>query len=191
MNNLFVNLVTFSENTKNLILSIAQMQGCKFAHVVTETSVKIPKKYGIVGEVTKVTDKMVQLNYNYERAVNNRLQKEGKEPNFTAQSLPWGEWLLPNKIIVHKGSAYLRMYDFKGGVKSKSYYIDGKLATAEEIKVIKEFEESKNKPSNTQQGLENEVKPTVVNLDSLISLKCDIIDYNRDESKKENVALAN
>ena len=134
---------------------------------------------------------MVQLNYNYERAVNNRLQKEGKEPNFTAQSLPWGEWLLPNKIIVHKGSAYLRMYDFKGGVKSKSYYIDGNLATTEEIKVIKEYEESKNKPSNTQQGLENEVKPTVVNLDSLISLKCDIIDYNRDESKKENVALAN
>ena len=189
MANISVNLVNLSEKEQDLINSISSLEGCKFAHVVTETSVKIPKKYGIVGEVTKVTDKMVQLNYNYERAVNNRLQKEGKEPNFTAQSLPWGEWLLPNKIIVHKGSAYLRMYDFKGGVKSKSYYIDGNLATTEEIKVIKAYEESKNKPSNTQQGLENEVKPTVVNINSLISLKCDIIDYNRDE--KENVALAN
>lgn len=191
MANISVNLVNLSESAKNLILSIASLQGCKFAHVVTETSVKIPKKYGIIGEVTKVTDKMVQLNYNYERAVNNRLQKEGKEPNFTAQSLPWGEWLLPNKIIVHKGSAYLRMYDFKGGVKSKSYYIDGNLATTEEIKVIKAYEESKNKPSNTQQGLENEVNPTVVNFDNIISLKCDVIDYHRNENESLATSTAN
>lgn len=191
MANLFVNLVTFSESAKNLILSIASLQGCKFAHIVTETSVKIPKKYGIIGEVTKVTDKIVQVNYNYERAVNNRLQKEGKEPNFTAQSLSWGEWLIPNKIIIHKGSAYLRMYDFRGGLKNRTYFVDGHTASDEEVKIIETYEDSKNKPSNTQQGLENEVRPTVVNFDNIISLKCDDINYKRDENKKENVALAN
>jgi hypothetical protein len=191
MTNLFVNLVNLSESKKKLITSIARLQGCKFAHIVTETSVKIPKKYGIVGEVTKVTDKIVQINYSYEKAVNNRLEREGKEPNFIAQSLSWGEWLIPNKIIIHKGFGYLRLYDFKGGVKSKSYFVNGHVASDEEIKTIETYEDSKNKGSNTQHGLENEVNPTVVNFDNIISLKCDVIDYHRNENESLATSTAN
>ena len=48
MANISVNLVNLSEKEQDLINSISSLEGCKFAHVVTETSVKIPKKYGIV-----------------------------------------------------------------------------------------------------------------------------------------------
>ena len=188
MANISVNLVNLSEREQDFINSISSLEGCKFAHVVTETSVKIPKKYELE-KVTKVTDKIVQLNYNYEKAVNNRLKKEGKEPNFTAQSLPWGEWIEPNKIITHKGSVYLRMYDFDGGLKNRTYFVDGKVANDKQVKTIEDYEKSKNKGSNTQQGLKNQVTPTAVNFDNIISLKCGLINYHRD--KKKIVALAN
>lgn len=175
----------------SLMTMVMNLIGCVFAHITTETTVKIPKKYGISGVVTKVVSKIVQLNYSYENAVNNRLEREGKDRDFEAQKLPWGEWFVANKIIAHKGKFYLRYYDINNGnVLNKAYFVDGRPATDEQLAIIKEYEKATHKPSNTQ-GLseENEVKPLVVAEENIISLKCGEIDYHRALDTKFSYAL--
>lgn len=174
----------------SLMTMVMNLIGCVFAHITTETIVKIPKKYGLCGVVTKVVSKVVQLNYSYENAVNNRLEREGKDRDFEAQKLPWGEWFVANKIISHKGKFYLRYYDYNNNVLNKAYFVDGRPATADELAIIKEYEKASNKPSNTQ-GLseEHEVKPLVVAEENIISLKCGEIDYHRALDTKFSYAL--
>lgn len=175
----------------SLMTMVMNIIGCVFAHITTETNVKIPKKYGINGVVTKVVSKIVQLNFSYENAVNNRLEREGKERDFEAQKLPWGEWFVANKIIAHKGKFYLRYYDINNGnVLNKAYFVNGMPATDEQLAIIKEYEKATHKPSNTQ-GLseEHEVKPLVVAEENIIALKCGEIDYHRALDTKFSYAL--
>jgi hypothetical protein len=175
----------------SLMTMVMNLIGCVFAHITTETTVKIPKKYGISGVVTKVVSKIVQLNFSYENAVNNRLAREGKDKDFEAQKLPWGEWFVANKIIAHKGKFYLRYYDINNGnVLNKAYFVNGKPATEDELAIIKEYEKSTNKSSNTQ-GLseEHEVRPLVVAEENIVALKCGEIDYHRALDTKFSYAL--
>ena len=175
----------------SLMTMVMNLVGCVFAHITTETTVKIPKKYGISGVVTKVVSKIVQLNFSYENAVNNRLAREGKDKDFEAQKLPWGEWFVANKIIAHKGKFYLRYYDINNGnVLNKAYFVNGRPATEDELAIIKEYEKATHKPSNTQ-GLseENEVRPLVVAEENIIALKCGEIDYHRALDTKFSYAL--
>lgn len=44
----------------------------------------------------------------YERAVNTQLVQRELSPRFETEALPWGEWLVPHKLISHKGEVYLR-----------------------------------------------------------------------------------
>ena len=175
----------------SLMTMVMNLIGCVFAHITTETTVKIPKKYGISGVVTKVVSKIVQLNFSYENAVNNRLAREGKDKDFEAQKLPWGEWFVANKIIAHKGKFYLRYYDINNGnVLNKAYFVDGMPATDEQLAIIKEYEKATHKPSNTQDlSEENEVKPLVVAEENIIALKCGEIDYHRALDTKFSYAL--
>lgn len=169
---------------------IAALSGCKFASITTLTSVKIPKTFMVGGEVTKQTTKQVQINYSYENAVNNRLIKEGKAPTFTANSLPWGEWLIPNKIIAHNGKCYLRLYEYKGAKHETKYFVNGKEPNEYQIIAIKEYEQSKRKPSTTQ-GLtqENEVIPTCVAEENILAFSCGDIQYQKAE-KTANAMLS-
>lgn len=173
----------------NFMTQIINLKGCKIVSITTRTSVAVPKYYMIGGEVTKVTTKGVLVNLDYVKATNNRLIKEGKEPTFKAKPLPWGEWLVPKKIIAHNGKCYLRMYEFKGAKHETEYFVNGKPATEHQIATIKEYERSKHKPSNTQ-GLtrENEVRPTNVAEENILAFKCGKIRYNKQEVFSVSVA---
>ena len=146
-----------------------------FASVITLTEVKIPKKYGINGKVTKRTAKQVQLAYNYESAVNRHLANEGKDKDFNALSLPWGAWVegAENRVIEHKGAYYARMYDFKGNkLADDEYFVNGESASAEDVAIIKAYEASKTHSSRQGVSNGNEVRPTAVNFANIIYLKC-------------------
>ena len=126
----------------------------------------------------------VQLNYDYENAVNNRLKANGLEPCFKASKLPWGTWYIPNKVIEHKGSFYLRMYDFEGNEANSEYYVDGRPATDSEVSAIVEYNKAHAKSSGTQAsaGLStHQVKPMSVNMENIIELRCGEIQYKQAE----------
>lgn len=141
-----------------------------FASVVATTEVKIPKKWGFTDVVTCKTEKGIQLNYSYESAVNRHRKAEDKATDFVAESLPWGEWLIPNLVITHKGKHYLRVYDYAHNVKSKTYYVGGREATEAEVAIITAWQKSKKHTS--RQGVDNEVKPSVIEFGNIQYLAC-------------------
>ena len=58
-------------NFDELVNGVRNIKGCVFAHIEYTSVEKLPKKLGL-GEVTKNVSGQVQLNYDYENAVNNR-----------------------------------------------------------------------------------------------------------------------
>jgi hypothetical protein len=155
--------------------AVTDLKGCKIAHIETLTDVDIPKKWGINGVVTKRAEGQVQLNYSYGNAVNNRREKEGMDRSFEPEPLRWGEWLVPNKIITHKGKLYLRYYLIPGQYLDDEYFVDGRPATDDELKIINEWKASKKQSSRQEQ--ENKVKLANVTFENIVSLKCGEINY--------------
>jgi hypothetical protein len=177
----------------NSSILAAHAIGCgEFAHIEYDGIEKLPKKLGIVGEVTKHAEGCVQMRYSYESAVNNRLQKQGDERTFVAQSLPFGEWFIPNLLIAHKGEMFIRCYTFKGGNIETTYFVNGRAATTEETALIKAYKAQRSaNGSNTQsaEGLtENQVRPMSIKVANLIALDCGSYHYRR---SAESLAEAN
>ena len=153
---------------------LRDIKGCQFAHVVLKTRVGVPKKLGL-GDVEKIFDGSVQLNYSYENAVNNRLEKKGLQGDFETLPLPWGGWEIPNKIITYKGKKYMRYYlvncvdDAK---KPKVHFlVNGRDATDSEIEVIKPYANKSYSNRQAVMGLtENQVSARVVEFCNVIEV---------------------
>lgn len=149
-------------SSSNLISMMSNIKGATICTIETETTPKMNKKgNALYGRVRKVSRGQFQFGYNYENAVNNRLEKQGDERTFEAQSRPYGTWVVPNKVAEHNGTIYLRFYKMSNQTAQETYFVDGRPATAEEIDIIKFFTPA-SKPSATQaaEGLtDNQVKP--------------------------------
>ncbi len=175
---------------ESLFNFVSRIKGCQFGTIETLTTLdKFPKKYGL-GVITKYSKREIQINYSYQNAVNNRLQKQGNDSNFVSEPLRWGQWVKgqENKIIEHNGDYYLRIYAYKGGKVENIYFINGELATTEQIEIIKEWERKQHKPSarQTENGLtENQVQPSSPKFSNILSLK-----VNGEMWSKQDVAIA-
>ena len=162
-NNLIINEVNS--------LSIAN----PFVTIGYTTEVKLKKNSLFAkGSVTKQSVvKNAQIGFSYENAVNNHLKAQGSEANFEAQSLPWGEWLITNKVIKHKDALYLRYYSVANTLTESEYYVNGKPATSEQIEQIKSLLPTKA-PSGTQSAaglVERQVKPQNVKFENITFIK--------------------
>ena len=155
---------------------VKTVKGCKFINVMALTDADMYLRNNpFRGRVQKFTITPMQFGYDYETAVNNRLRKEGKEANFTADKLPWGSWVegMRNKVIAHKDMLYLRTYCVRNERPRTYYLLDGHLASVEEYKEFAPF----LKPSSTSDkqsahGLEEEfqVKPRDYKFSSLVAI---------------------
>lgn len=162
-------------DTKAVLNGLQSIAKGTFANIEYRSEVKGVKRLGL-GDVTKVVKMNVQLNADYESSVNRRLEKQGDAPTFKAQGLPFGDWLVPNKVITYNGKLYLRAYTFKNSSPRTTYYINGRVATADETKILVDHLAKKTpQVSHTQEsaGLtENQVKPFSVAFENIISLHC-------------------
>ena len=123
-------------------------------------------------KVQKMTIQTLQWGYNYANAVNNRIGDE-KHETFVADPLKWGEWLVPNKVITHKGKLYARFYKVDNGTPANvTYLIDGVIATEEQEEVIKSFLVAPSSSARQAEvGLvEHQVKPRDFAFDNIIGL---------------------
>lgn len=153
---------------------LGNLKGCQFISIWTLTEPEMYKKENPYwGRVQKVSAAQMQFNFSYENAVNNRLIKGGCEGNFEAESLPWGEWQIPNKVITHKGTLYLRTYNVKGVKPRTFYFLDGHLASQEQYaEFSKHFKPCKSTSGRqTEAGLvENQVKVKNFKFGSILRL---------------------
>lgn len=133
----------FSNSLQSLLENV--MPSATICTITTLTSVSMNKKGNPFKDtpILKYAVRNCQFGYNYENAVNNHIERAGGEREFKSKSLPWGEWIVPNKTISFKGKVYGRFYVLPNAVVKSTYIIDGRVATKEEEAIIKSFEKGR------------------------------------------------
>lgn len=187
---------TLSQN--GLFELLVSLNGATIVNVTTISAVRMNKRGNPFvengNEVTKQTTRTCQFGYSYENAVNNRLEKQGDERTFKSESLSWGEWEIPNKIIAHKGKRYGRFYSLNGGNETTTiYFVDGVVASPEQVAIIKTFEVGHSHGSGRQaeEGLtENQVKPMNIALDTILTIKVNKETYQVEKETETETELA-
>lgn len=164
--------MTFAQFTEY----VRNLKGCQFVNIMALTDADMYLRNNpFRGRVQKFTITPMQFNYDYEKAVNNRLAKEGKEANFTADKLPWGSWVegMRNKVITHKDMMYLRTYCVRNAKPRTYYLLDGHLASVEEYKEFSPYlKPSSTSSKQSEAGLDEEfqVKPRDYKYSSLVAV---------------------
>lgn len=162
--------------TTNEIFNVLNnINGCKIVAIEYTADVRMNKRGNPLASfhVTKTVKMTAQFGYNYQNAVNNRAEKNGNERDFVADSLPWGEWLVPNKFISNGGEIYVRFYAMKNGTATINYFIDGNPASEAEIAIIRQFTPArKESAKQAEHGIEgaDQVRPFAIKLDNIIGL---------------------
>lgn len=155
---------------------LANLKGCQFINVVALTDADMYLRNNpFKGRVQKLTITPMQFGYDYERAVNNRLAREGKEANFSAEKLPWGEWLKgwENKVLEYKDMLYLRTYCVRDARPRTFYLLDGHLASTEEYAHFAPYLKASStsaKQSNAGLVEEFQVKPRDYKFKSIVAI---------------------
>ena len=124
------------------------------------------------GKVFKISIASYRFNSDYEQTINNRLKKEGKEPNFVADAMSGRVWLAKNKIEIHEnGTKYLRLYQNKNACRKSIYYIDGEEATPTEVAEIKKWlTKQSQSQKQIRHGLTNLYEVRSPKIDNIVSI---------------------
>lgn len=180
---------TINNTNANILSVLSSIANGTFVGMTSLTEPKMRKTNNPFNghKVQKYTIQTLQWGYSYENAVNNRTDCDTE---FVAEPLKWGEWLIPNKVITHKGKLYARLYKVDNGVAPQvTYLIDGVIATEEQERIIKSFliapSESRRQ---AEVGLtEHQVKPRDFAFDSIVAIRTQGEEY---EIVREEVAVA-
>lgn len=122
-------------------------KGGAVVSVITLTKVDIPQKWGIGKNVQKLCYQTVQTCSGYENKVNNQREREGADPDFKANALTWGEWVLYPIVISHNDRTYYRMYPIEKSnpfhACKEVFFVNDRVATDAEIAIITEWRKQK------------------------------------------------
>lgn len=138
--------------------------------------------------VFKETTIVYGFGKSYEERVNEALVENGKEGEFKSSPLKWGSWVKGSegKVIAHtkdgKDKLYMRCYLIEESKQSETtYYVNGSVATIEQIGAINKFSPELAKKSKKQEsaGLEQEkqIVVNVVDFNTIVWIKIDGVTY--------------
>ena len=155
--------------------------------LTTSTEVKMNKRGNSLVEngnkVTKTTSATYQFGGSYEERINESIDSS---IGYKAKPLPWGSWVegAEGKVIAHtktdkEGNEttnfYLRYYNATSEVSSTTF-VDGKVATDEQMKIIEQFTPKKKESkvvTDSGAEVENKVKTNVVNFANIVTIEID------------------
>lgn len=101
-------------NHLELLEKIKSLKGMAILGIESLTDARARKTGNPFGKILKKTRAVVHCGADYESAVNREALRQGGSPEFTAESLPYGQWLIPGKVIEHKGEFQLRTQSTPG-----------------------------------------------------------------------------
>ena len=173
-------------NSEELI-EILKATSAEEITLTTSTEVKMNKRGNSLVEngnkVTKTTSATYQFGGSYEERINESIDSS---IGYKAKPLPWGSWVsgAEGKVITHtktdkEGNEttnfYLRYYNATSEVSSTTF-VDGEVATDEQMKIIEQFTPKKKETKLvTESGaeVENKVKTNVVNFANIVTIEID------------------
>lgn len=100
---------------KELVASVASKAGAMPVGIVATVDAKLLKTGNPFGNVSKRVRAVGFVGAKYGASVAREGERQGVDAStFEASTLPWGQWLIPNKVIAHKGAMYLRTQSTPG-----------------------------------------------------------------------------
>lgn len=162
---------TTTINTTELKNILLKLNGTPFISFITDTEVRMNKTNNPYhGRVKKQKFTVVQSGFDYERSVNNRLKKEGKEDDFS--SVPnWMKLVDENNLFLvtdkkTETKFYFRYQYVSNKPLETTYFLDGKKVEKDTIlPLIKPFLPKSNNYSN--QNLDNPLRFSTVKLENI------------------------
>ena len=169
------------------LIEILKATSAEEITLTTSTEVKMNKRGNSLVEngnkVTKTTSATYQFGGSYEERINESIDSS---IGYKAKPLPWGSWVegAEGKVITHtktdkEGNEttnfYLRYYNATSEVSSTTF-VDGEVATDEQMKIIEQFTPKKKESKViTESGaeVENKVKTNVVNFANIVTIEID------------------
>lgn len=169
------NLISYSK----LVALLEGNAGAMPVGIVATTDAKARKTNNPHGVITKTVRAVGFVGANYEASVQTQTLRAGvKNPDFVADSLPWGEWLVPSKVIAHKGKLYLRTQTTAGMRRNQSArvlaYRDEKgrfIARDEAAKFLPPVRESAKQADAGLEGAKSQVWVRTYSFDSLEKIR--------------------
>jgi len=91
-----------------LVALLDGIKGTAIVGLTALTDAKARKTGNPFGQIFKQVRAVGFVGAEYGKAVNREAKRQGTTQSFVANSLPWGTWLVPFKVITHNGEYYLR-----------------------------------------------------------------------------------
>jgi hypothetical protein len=131
--------LTFQEFAKRLETS----KGAQIIGIEALIDARARKTGNPFGAISKHVRAVGFTGAGYEDAVNREGNRQGiSNPDFQAEKLPWGEWVIQNKLISHKGELYLRTQSTPGQRRKQAARVlgykgeNGQSLTRDEVKAF-------------------------------------------------------
>ena len=161
-------------NANDFINAVKNYNG--FASMTIVKTDVVKKSCPLANVTEQVQYSHVTIGTSYEKAVNNRNERINGSRDFVAESLPWGQWEIANKVISHKGNYYLRYYKNRNTITTRTLYVGDRLATVEEVKIINAYYKSSGSNNSNRQsyiGIDSaeQVHPRVTNIVNIVRIK--------------------
>lgn len=128
--------ITYSQ----LLAKLATINGLAIIGLHALTDTKARKTGNPFGQVFKQVSTVGFVGANYEDAVNREAIRQDGYAEFQAEKLPWGQWLIRNKVIEHNGKLYLRTQTTPGNRRKQPAKVtayrtaNGQFVSREDIK---------------------------------------------------------
>lgn len=170
---------------ENIFNALNAIQNGRFVRVMSMTDVTLvrPKSkdnpfYG--KEVKKLQTITYQFAINYQKIVNKRMKDKGIEGTFVADENKVGKSVIIDKVLwnENKQMFYGQFYSTPKSNTKAIYYINGKQASAEEVKLIKAWTKSSYSVKQAEHGLvgKEQVQPRSMKLSNILWVKCGSIE---------------
>ncbi len=144
---------------EQLINLIDTINGTTFVSIDIVSEPKMRKTGNPYLGTTKAVTLSGAINYDYQNSVNNQLEREDKDRDFTSQKRSWGEHT--GNWITHKGQHYLPIK--VQGASDPIYILEGNEIEKDKLAP---FLYKSNKP-HTQEKLEEEITVRDVKISSI------------------------
>jgi len=164
-----------------LAAMVSGFPGAVAVGLETATDARCRKTGNPYGKVLKICRGVAFTGADYASAVIREGSRQGLAASCQAESLPWGEWLVPGKVISNKGKLYLRIQFTPGQRRVRQMRVVRYLAgngLAVSFHDIKDFLPPV-KESNRQQaaGLGETIQVRTIAFDSIRKMRIGGVTY--------------
>lgn len=160
---------------------IKESKGALLVGIESLTDSKARKTNNPFGKILKRARFVGLIGGNYEKSVNNEMERQDAAGEFKAEPLSWGEWDVVNKIIIHKGEYYIRTQSSPGQRKKSKAKIldyrneDGQILSRE--KVAPFLPEKADSARQSEVGLAEKVEVRTFSIKSIRKVRISGVTY--------------